>query len=345
MFVNIFANFRRISWQQRKRFIYLQIWCATAVMLILLPLTRGFLLFSSGQQPGLFWIALLIETFTWHFGLMAFFIFIPAMWKKKFFLAGCALLLVIWGNYSIISDLLPKLPAKTKGKPLQIMSVNLLARNRKTTSVIQKIIEVQPDVIVLQEYSPKWHRAFSRNFASQYPHAIYKVRTDSFGGAIYAKIPFIESTCRLSLGAGVPTFRVEVEHESQRWIIYNIHLLPPRRLDYVEIQQQQFAALYKALQVEKHPLLVCGDFNWTQHNWYHRRLKNLGLQEGHESCGHGTGNTWPTLGLLNYFPGIRIDHIYTGNGIICADHYTAAIAGSDHFALIAVIKRQVASDN
>lgn len=66
-------------------------------------------------------------------------------------------------------------------------------------------------------------------------------------------------------------------------------------------------------------------------------MRGLGYFDAHELAGFGRGATWPADGRVRqYFPGVRIDHIYL-RGLTATSSKVVRGPGSDHHALIAEI--------
>jgi endonuclease/exonuclease/phosphatase (EEP) superfamily protein YafD len=224
------------------------------------------------------------------------------------------------------------------------MSVNLLNRNTRHDAVARLVLAEQPDLVAFQEYTESWHAHLFQALGGRYPYVLHETREDSFGAALYSRLPIERGETRVPIGhtelqgAGrveVPALRAELVHGGRRIAFYNIHLLPPDTPAYLRVQQRQYGDLARLLPRERGPVLVMGDFNWTQFSRCHAGMKALGLEEGHAQAGAGTGNTWPSDGLRRFLPGVRIDHLYLGGGLCCVEHRTGPRVGSDHLPLIA----------
>jgi endonuclease/exonuclease/phosphatase (EEP) superfamily protein YafD len=223
-------------------------------------------------------------------------------------------------------------------KALLVSSTNLLMKNTHTEGIVEELKSLNADVMVFQEYSPRWHLVLGKAFSSEYPYRVHKTRRDSFGAAIYSKLPFLNQNPRILVGKDhVPTYRVELMHDKVRWVLYNIHTLPPRKFDYVIEQRRQFRDLKAMFLRERDPVLLCGDFNWTEHTAFHSGLTDLGFFEGHNTMGRGRGDTWPVLGIGRYFPGIRLDHMYGFGKIHFLEHWCGYGDHSDHRPIFAQV--------
>ncbi len=285
------------------------------------------------------WMAFLTRTFLFHAGLVVIVITaVAAIVRRWRLLAAAAPLLAITFGPSLWM-MRSKSPPAAQGRALTVMTANLLVVNRNTGPVIAEIREAAPDILFLQEYASHWHDALMDELGTDYPYVCGIQREDSFGAAVYSKIPFVGKPTRyLSMGtSGVPQIRAVVDVEETHVAVYNIHLLPPRRFDYVQEQRLQFADLLDHLQAEQLPLIMCGDFNFTFMSGFAASLRKLGLADAHAGAGHGQGRTWPGTLFLRWMPGLRLDQIWTSSDLTCTECRTGVGTGSDHRPVVARI--------
>ncbi len=219
------------------------------------------------------------------------------------------------------------------------MSVNLLAINTDTAPIIDEIRQARADLILFQEYTDHWYQALIAAFGADYPYVQYVCRDDSFGAAIYSHRPFVgEVDMELPLDGGLePQIRAVIGLDGQEAAFYNIHLLPPRSLEYIMSARRQFADLLDILDRETLPVVLVGDFNATQHSTYARALERKGLVSAHELGGYGRGTTWPVHSFFRWLPGLRLDHVFLGEPLTCTYCTTGVGRGSDHRPVIAKI--------
>ncbi len=342
--------FSRISWEERKRLLLRQGWIVVVVtqpILLLAYLLPADIGDGSLFSIRVFWCALLFRTATFHLAAALLVIAVTALIAGRWRLTLAAAPLSLIAVAELIGAAWPNTPTTTQPEQVRFMSINLLVSNRKYEPILREISEVDPDVIGIQELSPGWKTVLGTHLSQRYPHRNEISRIDSFGAAIYSKLPIITSQ-RLALGkSGVPAIRAEIELPSgDRWVVWNIHTLPPRLATYVATQHNQAKDLARRLAHERLPTLLCGDFNWNEYTSYHERIRELGFTEGHAEAGRGFGANWHTLGWSRLLPGIRIDHLYAGNGLHFIEHHTGHGEGSDHRPVIATLarSRQVTRD-
>lgn len=211
--------------------------------------------------------------------------------------------------------------------PVRLMTANLLAVNDRPDELVCELLEADPDVLVVQELSPRWLGAFEdAGLFERYPHSIHRVRTDSFGAGLLSKWPLVDAEL-VDLG-GVPMPRATVMVDGRPLRVYGVHPLPPRTREYTAQWERQLAWLHEELSRETWPLVAAGDFNTTSHSRWYRTLTAGRLRGAHEDRGRGSATTWPN-GLFP-LPAIRLDHVLLSPEVACVAIHEGRGAGSDH---------------
>ncbi len=72
--------------------------------------------------------------------------------------------------------------------PVGLLLMNVLSSNYDTEAVIAQIHHYQPDILVLEEITPRWFTALSDQLAD-YPYQLHEVREDNFGIWLLSKFP------------------------------------------------------------------------------------------------------------------------------------------------------------
>ena len=330
------------DWRARKRMMRVEAWGIVVVAYALLALAYLWPQdYRNESTPHVLvaWLGFLVRVLQFHLGVLLLTIGLVAAFGRGRRLAlATAPLVVFTLGPVLISHLRPHRPQATPTNPtLRVMSCNLLMINQDTGPILSEIRQADPDVVLLQEYTDHWHADASKALSQHYPHSSFVPRDDSFGVAIYSRLPFVEEVDnRFPLGrAGVEQTRSVVRFDGRDVAIYNIHLLPPRRLDYTVDSRLQFADLLEALAREDLPYVVGGDFNLTGDTPQHRDLKRIGAIDAHDAAGRGRGATWPVNSFFRYLPGLRLDHVYVGPGMKAVRVVSGTGQGSDHRPIIA----------
>ena len=320
-------------------------WAAVLAAYVLLGLAYAWPQAYRNETPAFVlvaWAAFLVRVLQFHLGLFLAGIALAAAFVRgrRLFLAAAPLVLFtlgppLWGYLRG-----PRVAsAAATGRPvLRVMSANLLMVNQDTRGIIDEILAARPDVVLLQEYTDHWHAAMKPALSAEYPFGSFVTQDDSFGVAVYSRTAFVNGDVdnRLPLGRSlVPQTRAVVRFAGRDVAVYNVHLLPARRLDYAIESRLQFADLLETLSAEELPYVVGGDWNFTGDAPQHRDLARLGARDAHDLAGAGRGATWPVNSFFQYLPGLRLDHGYVGPGLTAARSKVGVGRGSDHRPVIA----------
>jgi endonuclease/exonuclease/phosphatase (EEP) superfamily protein YafD len=298
---------------------------------------------TASLYVALAWAGFMVTVFAFHLGLFLSGVGLLALWCRcrRLALATLPAALVALGPTLWRAPPGSDGNVASTGPSLRLMSVNPLARNRRSAPILEEIRAAQPDVVWFQEYTPRWHRALTESLGREFPHRIFERRHDGFGAAIYSKRRTREQQ-QINLGTkgfGVPLLRGTVRAAGRRVTLYNVHLLPPRTLKYVRHQRLQCAELHRRLAERAGRVIVAGDFNFTPQTPQAAFLRELGLTEVHDAAGCGRGTTWPAHGIFPYLPPVhlRLDQIDVDGGLAVKHAAVGRGTGSDHRPVTATI--------
>lgn len=330
------------SWEKRKRMLRVEAWLFVIASYVLMAFAYLWPTDFRNTSPAYVWAAwglTLVRTFLFHYSLILLSVSVVTLWKRSWRLFAASLPLLAISLGPTLWQYRPRSAPAVAGEVVTVMSVNLLMVNKTTAPIIEEIKTVAPDVLLLQEYTWHWHKALQAALGSEYPHVEYITREDSFGAAVYSRRPFVEKVEIFTpLGEAIdPQIRAVIEVAHRKVAFYNIHLLPPWGLMYIIEHRAQFADLLDALENEPLPVVMGGDFNFTENSPQVSALSRLGFADAQDAGGWGRGATWPNNSFFRWIPSIRLDHVYLGGGLTCTDCRTGVGAGSDHRPLIARI--------
>ena len=221
---------------------------------------------------------------------------------------------------------------------ITIFTSNLLMVNQNTNGICQEILNYDADILMLQEYSKIWDDSFQIfGIIKKYKYCIKHVRNDSFGTAIYSKLPFVYKP-ELWWIDDIPFTEALIKVNDNKYLkVYNLHPLPPRLNEYMNVFNSQLNAIYERIKRENeetnHGLLVAGDFNNTQHNFWVKKFDSIkNMKSAHKLCGRGYAITFPN-GIFPV-PPIRLDHCFVNNKLNLYNISEGEGMGSDHLPLI-----------
>jgi endonuclease/exonuclease/phosphatase (EEP) superfamily protein YafD len=220
------------------------------------------------------------------------------------------------------------------------MSYNIWGWNPEPEAMVKLIKQEQPDILLLQEVTPRLARLLSSELTDLYPNGRLHVAYDPDIGQVilsrYPLTPVEEGSYRKGrtqkVLANTPHGDIAV------WNTHPVHPLPWRQ------QYRQISALVEDIAVTNQPLLVGGDFNTTDQSETYRMI-NQYLHNAHWETGWGFGFSFPSTdrplrGKLPLPAMVRIDHIFYSDHFFAHSARTLAEAGgSDHFPVVAELSR------
>lgn len=326
------------------------LWTATAPAILLLcaaRLTPACLDDDGPLFTAWSFMAFMARTFTFHAGLgLAILCAAAFLLRARRLAIGTGLLSVVIISASTVR--IPCVAAQTtSGYELTVFSHNLLFINTDMSRVLAQIEATDPDVICFQEYTPAQHAALAPVLAAEYPHAVHAYRDNFYGQAVYSRRPFVEepraiSDARTSHGTHAPgngpQLRVRVLLGDRPVTIQNVHTDAPGSLGTFRNQRRQFAWLRDLARDTRGAVVLAGDFNATNSSQHMGALRSAGMIDALDSNGLGRGCTWPDRTVLQWAPGIRIDHVLYSRELECVAAHVGASTGSDHLPVVAKLR-------
>jgi len=219
-----------------------------------------------------------------------------------------------------------------------VMSFNLHAID-DITGIVEIVRQQEPDILLIQEYSPALVDESFHGFDDLYPELYVDITPLEYAQAIFSRFALEQAQVSYEQGR---VEKVIVETPAGPVAVWNVHPIPPFYISSTQFDAQ-FDALAGAIAQTEGPLIVAGDFNATdQSDAYHavdRYLANAFYESG-----WGFGFTFPahpyTLTSLQLETGPlwRIDHIFHSPDLIATSARTLpAAGGTDHLPIIATI--------
>lgn len=304
---------------------------------------------------GPWWLAL-ANLFAPHLFLPLLVVLPTALALRSRLLRGGALLalaafLALFGGL-----LLPRGPQPAAGgTPLRVMTFNHLFTNAHIPAVVAALRNSQADLIALQELSPLVANAARRELTDRYPYQVLLPDHDNGadGIGLLSRYPLTVRPLR----SDFPMQVASVQLPGQRVTVINVHPSTPqvlyRRVRHLldlpvltgyatDQRQEQLAAILALVDRAEGPLVVLGDFNTGDREADYAAFAAR-LQDAYRATSDGFGFTFPNHQRVKRlpvpFPMVRIDYIWTGQGVTpvrtaveCGD------TGSDHCSVMADLR-------
>ncbi|MDJ0625230.1 MAG: endonuclease/exonuclease/phosphatase family protein [Candidatus Caenarcaniphilales bacterium] len=244
-------------------------------------------------------------------------------------LTGLFIFLYVW--FPFYEDFLDKKDVEFVGKPIRVMTFNVFFENKNYSSIVEAIREGDPDVVALQETTPKTIQILEEKLQRDYPHKSFNSGSNIAGIATFSKYP-IEQRVSIPVKVGSAEL-VSLRNPNRNIILVNVHTESIDPLD-VFGGEEKILKAYKNREVMlKHvihylnshsiPLrntIILGDFNSTEGNQLYKIMKKEGFTDSYRKVNAilPYAFTFPNnmKGLLKrpakFWPLIRLDYIYVG---------------------------------
>ncbi|MGF1635395.1 MAG: endonuclease/exonuclease/phosphatase family protein [Phycisphaerae bacterium] len=223
------------------------------------------------------------------------------------------------------------------GETVRIMSANLYFKNTDDGSILHAVFAADADVLVFQEVTPFHARLLQTKLAEAYPHQLVEPQTSPGGSAILSKRPFrLAAASEVPSGMGPRQLRELVfEINGQDVSMHAVHLASPGSPRALAWNRLQTATLLEAARDRRLPMLMVGDFNFTERNAQHHALEAAGMTSAYTQAGIGRFETWrPGRNRGRFVPGVRIDHAFTSPELTVTHLAAGQWTGSDHRPII-----------
>lgn len=218
---------------------------------------------------------------------------------------------------------------------LRIYSINLKISNTDTEAMLQQIMQENPDILVLMEYTQFHKASLEKTLQESYPYRIegefneVKFQTN----VVYSKYPIEDLGRYGEIGKYPGIFKIGLDYKHKTYTIFVIHTAAPTNTRLFTQRTYELETLKNVVEAEKNPKIVLGDFNLTPwSSYYSQNIQPLGLNN--ISRYEGMKNTWNLI-LNRNIIGAHIDQMLVSKDIGVVDFRIKDFKGSDHKALIA----------
>lgn len=223
-----------------------------------------------------------------------------------------------------------------QGQPtVRVVTSNLLYRSQDAADYIDWLLQINPDIIVLQEYTGFWDNALSISLRD-WPYRVRHPLNNPFGIALYSRYP-IEDSSLVSLSErSRPTIQASLRLAAEQppVTVFATHPMIPTTALLYDKRNEQLRALAGQVARQTGPVVVAGDFNTSP---WSSAFKTLVREAGLHDTRH-------RVGLLQTFPSekwlvrIPIDFVLVNDAWQTVYAGVGPPTGSDHRSLWADIR-------
>ena len=281
-----------------------------------------------GFLGRLHWVLDLFSHFRVQYFQFGLILIAFALWDRRNKRA-IALVLLTCLNYAFVLPFYFDNPAPASTQQMRAMLMNINASNGNTDLVLNAIHEADPDILLLEEVTPKWaHELAVLN--TDYPHRIAEPQDGCFGVMLLSKYPLSHERVVRIGSADLPSIITDIHFPQGSVSIIGTHPLPPMNGNYSRQRNSQLAGLAKAVREQKYPVLLIGDLNTSPWSPYFTQLlRDSGLKNSMK--GFGFQPSWPRSHRLLRIP---LDHVLHSAEISIHNRMVGGDIGSDHFPVI-----------
>lgn len=286
-----------------------------------------------GSLGRFHWLLDLLSHFRLQYALVCAVVLLYAILRRRVALILAALVSLLWNVQLIHAVHRTAEPPATAGKPLKVMTFNVMGNNDDHVAVIEHVINVDPDIVCLLETGEDW-RLSLEPLRVKYPYRVEELGVGYFSIACYTRIPLKSSQVRRFAPWGLPSVILNMDHLGTPLTFIGTHPLPPMEAEDAAVWREILSQLGDLVSTIDGNVIVGGDLNATPWCQGMRQLLSKG------GLGyHSVDPVWhPTWGL--HLPMmIPIDHILTKGSFIIRKRHIGPPMGSDHRSVTAELVR------
>ncbi len=232
-----------------------------------------------------------------------------------------ATVLLCMSGYHLLPYYLPRDKVSARGTSYKVMLLNLNLDNQKTAAVKAEILATDPDILILQEVTPRWREEL-KSLPAAFNHSFDLPEDGAFG--IWVMSKFKLDDLDVQRRGFIAFLHIRYKVGARPLEVVALHPYPPvgGRASHTRNTILADASVYAAGEGSR---IAVGDLNcspWSPH--FRSFLKVSGLRDS--ARGRGVQGTW----LRELLLGIPIDHILVSPDIEVIDRVVGRHVGSDH---------------
>ncbi|WP_162052164.1 endonuclease/exonuclease/phosphatase family protein [Pontibacter pamirensis] len=221
----------------------------------------------------------------------------------------------------------------TPARSFSLLVANVWMKNDQTEAFLDLVYESDPDVVLAMETTAWWIERLAP-LREIYPHRVLYPQDNTYGMALYSKLPLNNTEVMFLSHQAVPSIHTEVRlPDGSSFMLHAVHPVPPKPSEYPDNVGEEEVALLKVGEMvarNEMPSVVAGDFNdvaWSKTN----RLFGMESRLGDVRIGRGLYNTFDATSPVLRWP---LDHVYVSGEFSVVDFKKLPDFGSDHFPIL-----------
>ncbi|WP_240197775.1 endonuclease/exonuclease/phosphatase family protein [Nonomuraea lactucae] len=221
----------------------------------------------------------------------------------------------------------------TAGRPLRVLTINLLFGKADARHVVDLVRRLDPDVLSTQELTTgAVDELDALGLKTLMPHRVLQDEWNASGSGLYSKHP-LQPLPELmpQIGHNMPAARISLPGGKPIEFV-DVHPHPP--------MGPGLTTWHRALEAlppasEDAVRVLAGDFNASLDHAPLRRVLSRGYKDAADQVGAGLIPTWPANRRVP--PIITIDHVLVDRRVGVKDVNVITVPGTDHRAVFATL--------
>ncbi|MEO6080613.1 MAG: DUF6152 family protein [Steroidobacteraceae bacterium] len=282
-----------------------------------------------GLLGGWHWLLDLFAHFRWEYLIISAVVIVWAMWRRQ---RGIAVLAAV--TFLLNAVLIATLAFDSEVSEasvadnfsLRVLSQNVLRSNPDKQAVVDHVLASDADVVLLLEVDKQWMAAL-QTLQTKYPYSLAEPRANSFGIALFSRIPWSSAKILWLGDLKVPLVEVAFTHQGRNFVFIGTHTMSPVGGRRARLRDRQLQLLAEHVTQLKVPVLVVGDLNATPWSAGIRIATSGNLK--FRSLSPPWTPTW-RVGTIHPIP---IDHALATAPLVITRRAVGPDVGSDHRSL------------
>lgn len=270
------------------------------------------------------WMLELVSHFRLQYAVVCLLVLLFALLRRRSLLVLVSVVSLLWNAQIVLAFHQTAPPATTSGRPLRVITLNVLSSNERPLTAIDHVMAADADIVCLLEVDHGWD-AFLEPLRVKYPERMEDLTAGNFGIACYTRLPVKSSEIRRHTPWGLPSVLFNLDHFGRSLTFLGTHPLPPINAENAQAWRDHLSGI-AALATSIHDeMIVAGDFNATPWCEGMRLLREAGGLDF-----RSTDPVWPPTWGLNLPMMIPIDHVLVKGGLTVQKRIIGPDLGSDH---------------